>query len=196
MFDSLKCGRERNLVKTNLSPQPAIEDRIEVLISSSQGEFGKIRGKLKERIDDFRLGRRYVFKADLVESMGGEIIQGDINKALENCAIYILIIGHRDSAATLDELKDAWIRGIPILVYDYRRRRSKKSGRNRLVRYVESQKDKGLRISVPDFPYTDENDLINHVLRDLPSKLGEITSKFVRVRGIISRKGKFGGGLS
>lgn len=128
--------------------------------------------------------------------MGGELIHQDINKALDRCAIYVLIIGHRESTATLDELKDAWIRGIPILVYDYRRRRSKKSSRNKLVSYIESQKKRGLRISQPDFPYTDESDLINQVLRDLPSKLGEIASKFVAVRGVIARKGKFGGGLS
>lgn len=170
-------------------PSRQIENPIHVFISSSQTEFSSLRKKLKARIDVLRIeGSKRIFVADLVEKKHGERIQSDINKGLDIASIYVAIIGDEDSKWTMEEFDEAWTRGIPVLVYDYRKRKSKST----ISRWLDDMKERGIRIEVPEAPYRNMDDLVNHVIDDLPDKLGELAEKYQQVRNIVGRKRLFG----
>lgn len=179
--------RRSGRIRRGLSRQ--IEKPIHVFISSSQSEFSSLRKKLQARIDFLRIeGSKRIFVADLVEKKHGERIQSDINNALDIASIYVAIIGDKDSKWTMEEFDEAWTRGIPVLVYDYRKRKS----RSTISRWLDEMKDRGIRIEDPEAPYRNMDDLINHVLDNLPDKLGELAEKYQQVRNIVARKGIFG----
>jgi len=170
-------------------PSRQIEKPIHVFISSSQREFSSIRKKLQARIDVLRIeGSKRIFVADLVEKKHGERIQSDIDNCLEQASIYVAIIGDKDSKWTMEEFEEAWTRGIPVLVYDYRK---KKRG-SVISRWLDEMKDRGIRIEAPAAPYRNMDDLITHVIDDLPDKLGELAEKYQLVRNVVARKGLFG----
>jgi hypothetical protein len=162
-----------------------IEKPIYVFISSSQREFASLREKLKAHIDVLRIERgKRIFEAYLAEKRHGERIQSDINIGLDKASIYVAIIGDRDSEWTMKEFEEAWMRGIPVLVYDYR----KGKGRSTISRWLDEMKGRGIRIEVPDVPYRNTEDLINHIIEGLPTKLGELAEKYQQVRNIVARK--------
>jgi hypothetical protein len=170
-------------------PSREIEKRIHVFISSSQSEFSSLRKKLQARIDVLRIeGSKRIFVADLVDKKHGDRIQSDINSYLDMASIYVAIIGDKDSKWTMEEFDEAWTRGIPVLVYDYR----KSKDISTISRWLGRMKKRGIRIQVPETPYGNVDDLINHVIDDLPDKLGELAEKYQRVRNIVARKGLFG----
>lgn len=144
---------------------------------------------MQARIDILRIeGSKRIFVTDLVEKKHGETIQSDINNGLDVASIYVAIIGDKDSKWTVAEFDEAWTRGIPVLLYDYRRRKS----RSPISRWLDQLKERGIRIAVPEVPYRNEDDVINHIIDDLPDKLGELAAKYQQVRNIIARKRPFG----
>jgi len=171
------------------APLRQIEKPIHVFISSSQREFSSIRKKLQARIDVLRIeGSKIIFVADLVEKKHGESIQSDINNYLNLASVYVAIIGDKNSKWTMEEFDEAWMRGIPVLIYDYRKRKS----RTPISLWLDGMVERGIRVEVPETPYQNAEDLINHIIDDLPDKLGELAEKYQQVRNIVSRKGSFG----
>jgi len=170
-------------------PSRQIEKPIHVFISSSQREFSSLRKKLQARIEVLRIERsKRIFVADLVDKKHGDRIQSDINSYLDTASIYVAIIGDKDSKWTMEEFDEAWMRGIPVLVYDHRKKKSKST----ISRWLDEMKKRGIRIEVPQAPYRNTDDLINHIIDDLPDKLGELAEKYQKVRNVVARKGLFG----
>lgn len=180
----------RRARRTSRRDSPQIDKLIHVFISSSQTEFSSLRKKLKARIDILRVeDSKRIFIADLVEKHHGESIQSDINESLALASIYVAIIGDKNSKWTMEEFEEAWLRGVPVLLIDYRKRKGAKTP---ISRWFARMKKRGIRVEDTETPYRDDDDVVSHVLGCLPDKLGDIASKYQQVRNIVARKGTFG----
>ena len=167
-----------------------IEKPINVFVSSSQDEFLDLRDELKKQIDAMKIGPKQIFQATLLEKKQGESIQSKIDKGLDSGSIYVVIVGKKDTSWTLDEFEEARIRALPILIYDCRKL-SKSKGKGNLAKRIERLKKKGVIIQNPPESYKSDQDFINHVIIDLPEKLGEIAERYLIVRKTVVRKQRF-----
>jgi hypothetical protein len=178
---------KRRRVRERVLNEP-IDKPIKVFVSSAQDEFPLLRQDLKRQIDSLKLGSRPVFRATLVEKKRGELIPADIDSGLDTGSIYVVMVGKTDTDWTIDEFDEARIRALPILIYDCRGLTNAR-GQGNLARKIDRLKRKGVRIQ-PD-EYDDEQDFINHVLTDLPEKLGDIAELYLMVRKTVVRKQRF-----
>ena len=180
-------GRRTSRNRSN----PAVPKPIRVFISSSQNEFLGLRRDLRDQINDYKIATRKLFDAELVEEGLSATFQADIDRGLDAAAFYVAIIGYDNSDWTADEFKEAWIRGLSVLIYDFRRnvRRGRKT---KLVKYFDSLKGSGLRIQKPQSRYRTEQDLINHVLSDLLPNVTEIVKNHIATRRMLVHKAKLG----
>ncbi len=164
-----------------------IKSPLNGFVSASQKEFTSLRTKLKSQLELVKIGRKRPFKGTLVERKLGERIRTDIRLGLDEALIYVILLGNESSPTTIAEFDDAWIRGIPVLIYDYKRR-GKKDG---MSGFRAKLRKRGIRAQVPEVPYRSEQDVISHVIDDLAEKLGEVGKKYADVRNIIARKGLY-----
>lgn len=167
-----------------------------VFISSSQTEFGKLRENLKERINSEPFVNQQIMSGVLIEHKRGEMIAKDIQTEIEKCSIYVGIFGRKESVWTFAEYRAARARGLPVLIYQFSRR--KKPGRPRkterrgrkseVQKFLEKEvKSQGIRIRGP---YRNEGRLEEDILRDLTSQMIEMIEEASEVRRTI-HKGLF-----
>ena len=154
-----------------------------VFISSSQTEFSSFRRNLKEAIDTEEFARQRIMKSILVEEERGAHISEDVQKAGDIASIYVGIIGQRRSDWTKIEFRAAWARGLPILIYEFRRHGQR--GMSGMRRFLDDEvKPKDIRIRGP---YKTEASLTSAILNDLAIQVTEMVRETARIRKAIHR---------
>lgn len=183
--------RKSQQQKRALIPQfEPIEKPISVFISSAQREFEKLRKDLKTAIHDITLGYTRPFHATLVETLHGDKINRDIQEGLEECDIYILLIGNQESAITQEEFLTAWERGIPVLVYVFLKPKSIDVKSPKCPTHDFLYKEilpKKIRVRGLDKPYRNIITLSTDVYADLASMVTKMVHESVSVRKTIGR---------
>jgi hypothetical protein len=96
-----------------------IETPALVFISSSQNEFSQDRAKLKGDIDEALLRLARPLRAIVVERQRGAKWDVDMEKGIEKCDIFILLLGTEYSDIVRHEFQTAHRMNIPIYVYVY-----------------------------------------------------------------------------
>jgi len=159
-----------------------------VFISSSQKEFEKLRNNLKAVINEEKLIYQRIFRAILVESKKGASIQSDIDKGINDSAIYVGIFGRIYSEITVEEFKKARSNMLPVLVYRFRKNkriRSVISGSSNVDDFLRREvRQYGIRIRGPFF---NDNDLMNSITTDLVFQVVEMVKECANVRKTIGR---------
>jgi len=172
------------------------EDKVtpfEVFISSSQREFRRFRETLEIRINNEPFVDQQIMRGVRIEAARGSITSQDIREKIEQCAIYVGIFGHEESAWTFAEFHEAIARDLPVLIYQVikRRRRGRPSGAatrgrrtNVQIFLDEKVKFRGIRIRGP---YSNEDRLEEDIIRDLAFRVADMVREAARVRKSIHK---------
>jgi hypothetical protein len=162
-------------------PEPVI-----VFISSSQAEFRRIRYRLRRMVNNETFSDRALMKGILIENERGPVIKEEIKKNIDKSAIYVGIFGKVRSKWTIAEFKEARDRGLPLLVYHFKK--ATRPGRPRLQargpkspaeRYLENQvRPLSIRIR----PYRSEAGLLEGVLEDLTIQISDLANENAIIR--------------
>lgn len=165
-----------------------------VFISSSQKEFERLRGLLKEAIDgeEFRVSGSRIMSGVLIEQERGDVIQEDIKKALENCSIYVGIFGRTFSEWTATEYLEARDKGLPLLIYHLKKRRPGRPSRrrprgrkSRVEKFLENEAKRfGVRVRGP---YWREESLYDVIQKDLAYEIAELVKEATSIRRVIHK---------
>jgi hypothetical protein len=164
-----------------------------VFISSSQEEFETFRKNLKERVDNERFVDHQIMRGVLIEEGRGSNISEDIRKGIDGCSIYVGIFGRKKSEWTCAEYREAKARDLPILIYQFAKRRrpgrpgrSETRGRKSMVQTFLDSEVKPLGIRVRG-PYTNEEDLEEDILLDLAGEVTMMVTEAAAIRKTIHR---------
>lgn len=182
---------QKKLPKKLQAPQfEPLEQPISVFVSSAQVEFEQIRQDLKSDIDALSLRFTRLFRAKLVEKDRGTKIDRDIEKGIEKCDIYILLLGDQYSDITRDEFLKAWKSGVQTYVYIYLKPKgiSPKSKRCPTHEFLFNDiLPKQIRVKGFDKPYRAYGRLLDDVFADLAYCVAELVHESVQVRKVIGR---------
>jgi hypothetical protein len=164
-----------------------------VFISSAQIEFEALRRTLKTRIDNERFVDERIMRGILIEDERGPVIAEDIKREIDGCSIYLGIFGAQKSDWTIAEYREARTRDLPMLVYQFKRRRGpgrpgrvERRGRKSDVQiFLDTEvKSQGIRIRGP---YRSEEALEEDAMLDLASEISELVKEAGLVRKTIHR---------
>jgi hypothetical protein len=156
---------------------------LEIFISSSQREFRSLRSTLKEAIDTEEYNRQKIFKGVLIER-GSGLIEEDIQDAMEDASIYIGIIGSRNSTWTKREFRIAFLRGLPIMIYRFQKKGTKRQSEMQVFLKNEVR-SRSIRVRGP---FRTEPSLVDAVLNDLAIQTAELAREAARVRKTIHKR--------
>jgi len=172
-------------------PQPAPE-QIVVFISSSQAEFRTLRHRLQRAINREEFIDHSIMKAILIEEERGEDIAREIKEKIDQSSIYVGIFGRVKSKWTITELNEARQRGLPVLIYHFKRTTRKghptstaPGPKSPAERYLDNNvKPLSLRIR----RYRSEAGLISAVLNDLAIQISKLVLEDTVIRKTIHGK--------
>lgn len=148
---------------------------------------------MKEKIGSELFVDQQIMRGVLIEEERGAVISEDIRKGIEGCAIYVGIFGREKSEWTFAEYREAKARDLPILIYQFVKRRrpgrpgkAERRGRKSVVQSFLDNEVKPLSIRVRG-PYTNEEDLEEDILFDLAWEVAALVSEAATVRKAIHR---------
>jgi hypothetical protein len=162
-----------------------------VFISSSQDEFRTLRHRLRHAINFEKFVDYPIMKGILIEDERGPVIKQAIKEKIDQSAIYIGIFGRVRSKWTIAELNEARERGLPLLIYHYKR--TTKPGRpstqapgpkSPAERYLERNvKPLSIRIR----RYRSEAGLLTAILNDLTFQVADLVNENATIRKTIHK---------
>jgi len=164
-----------------------------VFISSSQEEFERLRTNLRDAINAEEFARQRIMRAVLVEEKRGSVIRTDIEKGIDGYAIYVGIFGQVYSDWTAYGFRMARMRGLPLLVYRFRRQKGrgrprKHDGRGRRSKVEVFLEDEAKRFDIRvRGPYSSENSLEDAMLTDLALQVADMVAEIATVRKVTHR---------
>lgn len=170
-----------------VAPKPFL-----VFISSSQDEFQTLRYRLRRLINREKFIDYPIMKAILIEDERGPVIKEDIKGKTEQSAVYVGIFGRVRSKWTIAEFNEARQRGLPLLVYHFKRTTRRGRPRTRAPgpmspaeRYLlNSVKPLSIRIR----RYRSEAGLISGVLNDLTFQVADLVNENALIRRTIHKR--------
>jgi hypothetical protein len=167
-------------------PEPFI-----VFISSSQNELQRLRHRLRRAINLVEFVDQHIMKAILIEDQRRPVIKQEIKDKIEKSAVYVGIFGRVRSGWTIAEFNEARERGLPLLVYHFKR--TTRPGRPRqrapgplspaeryLARHV-------MPLSINVRTYRSEAGLIQGVLQDLTTQVADMVNENAKIRKTIHK---------
>jgi len=172
---------------SEVAPEPFL-----VFISSSQDEFRSLRNRLKRAINNEEFVDHPIMKGITIEDERGRVIKEEIKEKIERSAIYIGIFGRIKSKWTIAEFKEARQRGLPLLIYHFKRTTTRGRPRRRAPgpmspaeRYLNN-KVKPLSIRIRR--YRSEAGVISGVLNDLTFQVADLVHEDALIRKTIHKR--------
>jgi hypothetical protein len=171
---------------SEVEPEPFL-----VFISSSQDEFQGLRNRLKRALNREKFVDHSIMKGMTCEDEHGRVIKEEIKEKIERSAIYVGIFGRIRSKWTIAEFNEARQRGLPLLVYHFKRttrrgrpRRRAPGPKSPAERYLDN-KVKPLSIKIRTF--RSEAGVISGVLNDLTFQVSELVGEDALIRKTIHK---------
>lgn len=173
-------------------PEEVAPEPFFVFISSSQDEFQTLRYRLRRAINQEKFIDHPIMKAVLIEDERGPVIKEEIKDKIEQSAVYIGIFGRVRSKWTIAEFNEAQQRGLPVLIYHFKRT-TKKGRPSKKARGPMSPAERYLENSVKPLSlkirrYRSEAGLISAVLNDLTFQAASLVNESALIRKTIHRR--------
>lgn len=163
-----------------MSAPPRVDKPIVVFISSAQREFAEFRHGLKVTIDTDPWHRLAIASAVVIEEESGYNIQSRIRRKLDESSIYVGILGKNYSKWVKAEYDYAKSRGIPLLIYLYKRP-LQATGRSRYDKFIRQIKESGTSIRSP---FRNLDELQTKIMADLAHTITEMVRESANLRRI------------
>jgi hypothetical protein len=181
----LKNPKQENLTeKASLASYTLIKNPIHVFISSHRKEFKITRKKIEITINALSLNYpKWIFKAERFEEDPSLKNKAGYFALLDAAAIYIVIIGHRFSQATIDEFERARSQNKTIIAYEFYLPALKKlpyKMSNFVDRLKSPEIDVNIRGHNPQFERRSQ--LLQKIADDLMETLGLVVNNYTTIR--------------
>ncbi len=120
---------------------------------------------------------KWLFRADLAEDNPSLKSKGGYFELLDSASIYLVIIGHQYSKATIEEFERAFDQDKPILAYEYYSPKFKKLP-YKMTEFVKKLLLHDVNIRGHDQPFEDSAQLVERIKNDLIETLGFIATNY------------------
>ncbi len=170
----------------------AVEEPIQVFVSSNQDEFDRLRKSLRSRIELQSQGHKWLFDVKLPEHSHSAHVKREIDRLLAISSIFVVLIGRKKSKWVNYEVDYALSNELPILAYEYYSRVRRRTGRpasasetrNLLLKLRKA--DVRLRGHKGEFQEAEE--VVTAVLDDLPELISRIVNHYAGISREISKR--------
>ena len=172
-------------------PPEAVSNPIVVFISSSQDEFNSLRKRIKKALENEAFADYSLMKGLLIEDERGPVIKQKVKTHIDKSAIYLGIFGRVRSKWTIAEFWEARDRGIPLLIYHFKR--VTRPGRPRQATGgPKSPAERFLRahvrtLSIFVSTHHSEAGLLKKLLQDLAFQTTELVNENAQIRKVIHK---------
>ena len=172
-------------------PPEAVSNPIVVFVSSSQDEFSSLRKRLRKAIENEPFADYSLMKGILIEDERGPVIKQKVKTHIDKSAIYLGVFGRVRSKWTIAEFWEARDRGLPLLIYHFKR--ATRPGRPRQTTGgPRSPAERFLRthvraLSVTVSTHHSEAGLLKKVLQDLAFQAAELVNENAQIRKTIHK---------
>jgi len=169
-------------------PNESVEEPVMVLVSSREQEFLQLREDLKHQIELQREGNRWLFEVRLPEHSHRAHLKVEIDKLLAMCSIIIVLIGRESSKWVTYEVDYAISNGIPILAYEYYRRRRAGLGSTKTRSLVRRLRNADIKLRGHKGEFQSRDDVVAAVLEDLPEIMARIANHYAAINREVSKR--------
>jgi hypothetical protein len=163
-----------------------VEKPIHVFISSSKKEYAHTRKRIKRRINLLSLGSKWLFRADLAEDNSSLKSKAGYFDLLDAAAIYLVIIGHKPSKATIEEFDRARLQRKPILAYEFYWAKDKGEPYG-MTEFVQRLMNLDINIRGHDPLFQESAELLDKIADDLTEILGIIVNNYSVTKRTIAK---------
>ncbi|MDG6922330.1 MAG: hypothetical protein JRN67_03435, partial [Nitrososphaerota archaeon] len=132
-----------------------------------------------------------IFTADLAEDYPSVKTDEGVSKLIQKSSLYILLIGYQNSMYTEREFDYAISKGLPILAYEYYRKKDKTYKKIQTNDFLDRVMKSGVKVRGHDDAFVKKSDLIDSVLLDIPEALGSLVNHYTRIKETVEAHNKF-----